>query len=60
MKYEKYNILPSIIKDSRISKEVFKSSYNVELLRFIEEIYKFDKKRIYQSETSSRLEIWNI
>lgn len=55
--YEKYNILPSIIKDSRISKEVFKSSYNVELLRFIEEIYKFDKKRIYQSETSSRLEI---
>ena len=55
--YGKYNILPSIIKDSRISKEVLKSSYKEELSKFVEEIYKFDKKRIYQSEISNRLEL---
>ncbi len=55
--YDKYNIIPSIIKDSRISKEVLKSSYKEELSRFKEEIYKFDKKRIYQSEISNRLEL---
>ena len=55
--YEKYNILPSIIKDSRISKEVLASSYKEELSRFAAGIYKFDKKRIYQSEISNRLEL---
>ena len=55
--YDKYNILPSIIKDSRISKEVLASSYKEELSRFAEGIYKFDKKRIYQSEISNRLKL---
>ena len=55
--YDKYNILPSIIKDSRISKEVLASSYKDEFSRFAEGIYKFDKKRIYQSEISNRLEL---
>ena len=55
--YNKYKIIPSIIKDSRISKDILRKSYNVELIRFRDELLKFDKKRIYQSETSNRLEI---
>ena len=55
--YDKYNILPSIIKDSRISKEVLASSYKEELSSFTAGIYKFDKKRTYQSEISNRLEL---
>ena len=55
--YNKYNITPSIIKDSRISKEILRKSYNEELTRFKDELFKFDKKRIYQSEISNRLEI---
>ena len=55
--YNKYKIIPSIIKDSRISKDTLRKSYNVELIRFRDELLKFDKKRIYQSETSNRLEI---
>lgn len=55
--YIKYNILPSIIKDSRISKETLNNTYKDEFIRFKDQLYNFDKKRVYQSEMSNRLEI---
>ncbi len=55
--YDKYDIIPSVIKDSRLSKETIKKSYNEELISFKEKLCKFDGKRIYQSEISNRLEI---
>ena len=55
--YNKYDILPSIIKDSRISKETFRNSYKEEFFRFKEALNNFDNKRIYQSEVSNRLKI---
>ena len=54
--YEKYEILPSITKDSRISKEIFNKSYKNSSI-FIKKLREFDKERIYQSEISRRLEI---
>ena len=54
--YEKYEILPSITKDSRISKEIFNKSYKNSSV-FIKKLREFDKERIYQSEISRRLEI---
>ena len=54
--YEKYEILPSIAKDSRISKEIFNKSYKNSSV-FIKKLREFDKERIYQSEISRRLEI---
>ena len=54
--YEKYEILPSIIKDSRITKEIFNKSYKNSSV-FIKKLREFDKERIYQSEISRRLEI---
>ena len=54
--YEKYEILPSIIKDSRITKEIFNKSYKNSPV-FIKKLREFDKERIYQSEISRRLEI---
>ncbi len=54
--YKKYEILPSIIKDSRISKKVFNETYN-ESSDFKEKLKIFDKERIYESEISRRLEI---
>lgn len=54
--YKKYEILPSIIKDSRISKKIFYETYN-ESSEFKEKLKIFDKQRIYQSEISRRLEI---
>ena len=54
--YEKYEILPSITKDSRISKEIFNKSYKNSSV-FIKKLRDFDKERIYQSEISRRLEI---
>ena len=54
--YEKYEILPSIIKDSRITKEIFNKSYKNSPI-FIKKLREFDKERIYQSEISRRLEI---
>lgn len=54
--YEKYNILPSIIKDSRIDKKIFNKSYK-ESEQFKQKLKKFDKDRVYQSEISKRLEI---
>jgi len=55
--YPKYEILPSIIKDSRISKETFRDSYKKEFIQFKDKLISFDKKRVYQSEISNRLEI---
>jgi len=56
--YEKYEILPSIIKDSRITKEIFNKTYK-ESSEFKKELQNFDKERIYQSEISKRLNIWH-
>ena len=55
--YSKYEILPSIVKDSRISKETFRDSYKKEFIQFKDKLTSFDKKRVYQSEISNRLEI---
>ena len=49
----KHNILPSIIKDSRLDKQTFEKCYknfNV----FKEKIKKFDVNRFYKSETSEK------
>jgi len=54
--YEKYEILPSIIKDSRLTKDIFNKSYKNSSV-FIKKLRDFDKERIYQSEISRRLEI---
>ena len=54
--YNKYEILPSIIKDSRLSKEVFMKTYK-NLKEFKDRLYKFDRKRVYKSEVSNRLGI---
>lgn len=52
----KYNVLPSIIKDSRLSQSIFEKCYSeVEIFR--KKLISFDKKRIYQSELSKRLKI---
>ena len=55
--YSKYQILPSIVKDSRISKEIFNNCYKEESSNFKEKLRSFDKKRVYRSEISNRLEI---
>ena len=52
----KYEILPSIIKDSRIKKVTFDKCYK-EAQEFRDKLRDFDKDRIYKSELSSRLEI---
>jgi len=52
----KYNILPSISKDSRISLKTFDKCYK-EAEIFREKLIKFDKNRVYQSELSKRLKI---
>jgi len=52
----RYNVLPSISKDSRISKNIFDKCYN-EAEIFREKLVKFDKNRVYQSEISNRLKI---
>ena len=52
----KYQILPSIIKDSRITKETFYDSYKY-ASDFKSKLYLFDKKRVYKSEVSKRFEI---
>ena len=55
--YNKYDILPSIIKDSRISKKTFDQIYKGEAVEFKKQLYNFDKNRSYQSEISRRLEL---
>ncbi len=52
----KYNILPSIIKDSRLDKKTFENCYK-NLVEFKKEINKYDVNRYYKSETSERLGI---
>ena len=54
--YNKYDILPSIIKDSRLSREVFMKTYK-HLKEFKDRLYNFDRKRVYKSEVSNRLGI---
>ena len=54
--YIKYNVLPSIIKDSNLDKETFNRCYK-EADIFREKLKKFDPKRIYRSELSDKLNI---
>ena len=54
--YSKYEILPSIIKDSRINKDIFYKTYKY-APEFKKKLFEFDKKRIYKSEVSKRLEL---
>lgn len=53
---EKYEILPSIIKDSRVTKTTFEKCYK-NLGDFKDKLNRFDKKRVYSSSTSERLGI---
>jgi decaprenylphospho-beta-D-ribofuranose 2-oxidase len=50
----KYQALPSIIKDSRISKNIVDKCYK-HAEDFRNDLKKFDKKKIYRSELSDRL-----
>ncbi len=52
----KLKITPSIIKDSRLSKKVVEQCYP-EYFRFRDLLNSYDKRRIYKSEISQRLEI---
>ncbi len=52
----KYHILPSIIKDSRLPKSIFEKTYKF-ANDFKKNLCKFDKKRVYKSEVSRRLDI---
>lgn len=54
--YIKHGAIPSIIKDSRIQKEVFNKCYKF-ADEFRKELRNFDRKRIYKSELSDRLEL---
>jgi decaprenylphospho-beta-D-ribofuranose 2-oxidase len=54
--YIKYNVLPSIIKDSNLDKETFNRCYK-EADIFREKLKKFDPKRLYRSELSDKLNI---
>lgn len=54
--YIKYNVIPSVIKDSNLDKETFNKCFK-EADIFREELKKFDPKRIYKSELSNRLNI---
>lgn len=54
--YIKYNVIPSVIKDSNLDKETFNKCFK-EADIFREELKKFDPKRIYKSELSNKLNI---
>jgi len=54
--YIQYNAVPSIIKDSRLKKEVFDKCYKFSN-KFRADLRSFDKKRYYRSELSDRLEL---
>jgi len=54
--YIKYNVLPSIIKDSNLDKDIFDNCYK-EADIFREKLKEFDPKRIYRSDLSDRLNI---
>ena len=53
----KHNVIPSVIKDSRLDKKVVQNCYK-DFESFKEKLLIFDKKRIYRSEVSDRLGIW--
>ena len=52
----KYDVVPSIIKDSRLKKEVFDKCYKF-ANEFREDLRNFDQKRSYRSELSDRLDL---
>ena len=52
----KYEVLPSVIKDSRLNKKTFDSCY-IHAQEFRDKLNSFDRERIYKSELSKRLEI---
>ena len=52
----KHNVIPSVIKDSRLDKKVVQNCYK-DFESFKEKLLIFDKKRIYRSEVSDRLGI---
>ena len=54
--YIKYNVVPSIIKDSNLDKDTFDNCYK-EADIFRERLKEFDPKRIYRSDLSDRLNI---
>jgi len=54
--YTKYDILPSVVKDSRINKDVFYKTYK-QAFDFRNKLHDFDKKRSYKSEASKRLDL---
>ena len=54
--YTKYDILPSVVKDSRMNKDIFYKTYK-QAFDFKKKLYEFDKKRSYKSEASKRLDL---
>ena len=54
--YISYKVVPSIIKDSGLKKEVFNKCYKF-ANKFREDLKDFDNKRSYKSELSDRLEL---
>ena len=54
--YIKYDVVPSIIKDSRLKKEVFDKCYKF-ANEFRRDLRNFDHKRSYRSELSDRLDL---
>jgi decaprenylphospho-beta-D-ribofuranose 2-oxidase len=54
--YIKYKILPSIIKDSRLTKNIFNECYMF-ADKFRKDLKDFDNKRSYKSELSDRLDL---
>ena len=53
---EKYELIPSIIKDSRLNLDTIKKCYK-DYYNFKDKLYEFDNKRIYRSALSDRLNI---
>ena len=54
--YIRHEVLPSIIKDSRLKKEVFDKCYKF-ANDFRKDLRSFDQKRSYRSELSDRLDL---
>ena len=52
----RYKALPSIIKDSRLSKNIFDKCYT-QAEEFRERLFRFDKNRVYQSEISNKFKL---
>ncbi len=54
--YIRYDVVPSLIKDSRLKKEVFDKCYKF-ANEFRKDLRNFDNKRSYRSELSDRLDL---